>query len=156
MDNEPALSCVTSTRCGGAHHTPSHPPEEYLPESVLQDDPIINDVNSIDGSTDGWFFGKNLGSPKSGVENKRRKHNTCFTSAVMYLNQGKRIVRRHMNCSVPFYMCCIIVLISVLLFYSQVARYTFEIKKLADIHYCIQLEHSLVLQNCHEKPLNLN
>ena len=72
INNEPTLSCVTTTRGGGSHSSSTQSSSTSNDVSTGQENKGINGINSL---------------PTSG--HKHKKHNTCFTSAVIYVKQGK-------------------------------------------------------------------
>ena len=71
INNEPTLSCVTSTR-GGGSHSPS------AQSSSTSKDPLSAQNDQ----------GPNGIAPVASSGHKHKKHNTCFTSAVIYVQQG--------------------------------------------------------------------
>ena len=72
INNEPTLSCVTSTKGGGSHSSSTQSSSTSNDPLTAQDDQGINGISPL---------------PSSG--HKHKKHNTCFTSAVIYVQQGK-------------------------------------------------------------------
>jgi len=73
VDNEPTLSCVTTTR--GHHSSTSH--SSSTPEQ--------NNAISEQGSNDITSSFASTGT------HKHKKHNTCFTSSVLFLKSGGKI-----------------------------------------------------------------
>ena len=69
VNNEPSLSCVTATRGHSSSSQSSTSGNNLLPDATS------SGIN-----------------PASSVGHKHKKHNTCFTSAVLYVKQGKYIL----------------------------------------------------------------
>ena len=70
INNEPTLSCVTSSR--GVHSSSTQSSSASNDDLTAQNDQEINGI-----------------SPPASSGHKHKKHNTCFTSAVIYVQQGK-------------------------------------------------------------------
>ena len=132
VDNEPTLSCVTTTR--GHHSSTSHSSSTSELTNAVSDQThqgANDDITSSFAST---------GS------HKHKKHNTCFTSSVLFLKSGKCIkyqitflvLRSTILCKNTF------VIIS---FTFQVAKFTFATKKQDVTLFYTQLEHSLAQQS---------
>ena len=134
VDNEPTLSCVTTTR--GHHSSTSHSSSTSELTNAVSDQThqgANDDITSSFAST---------GS------HKHKKHNTCFTSSVLFLKSGKRI--KYQN---TFLIRDLRSLISrkntfvIIRFTFQVARFMFATKKQDVTLFYTQLEHSLEQQN---------
>ena len=76
VDNEPTLSCVTTTR--GHHSSTSHSASSPGLSNTISDQSHSGSSNSDDITS----------SFASTGSHKHKKHNTCFTSSVLFLKSG--------------------------------------------------------------------
>merc|ERR1719322_564541 len=79
VDNEPTLSCVTTTR--GHHSSASHSASSPELSNAISDQSYSGSSNSNDITS----------SFASTGSHKHKKHNTCFTSSVLFLKSGGKI-----------------------------------------------------------------
>merc|ERR1712218_43299 len=77
VDNEPTLSCVTTTR---GHHSSTSPSS-----STSELTNAISGQHHQGGNDDISFSFASTGS------HKHKKHNTCFTSSVLFLKSGGKV-----------------------------------------------------------------